>query len=504
MKYKIEEDEYSAEQLIELGRKSPDAFYHIFFPRTVRQPSADFHLEVDAALEDSTARVVLLEMFRDSAKTTRLRLFMARRIAYGLSKTIFFLGASEGHAARSCRWIRKQVEFNKVYSEVFGLRLGSKQNETELEVVSDITGETCWILGTGYTGSVRGINFDDYRPDLIVVDDVVTDENAATQEQREKVIELVDSAVRNSLAPEVDDPNAKMVVAQTPIARGDLTEEMKKDSRVRHLHIPIWTKETLDLPADQQESRWPQRWPTAAVREDKLAASKKNRLSLWIREKEVRLVSPEKRDFRPEWLKQIDIMPTHTRNILSIDPVPPPSEREVAKGLKGKDWEVLAVVGQYGEDYYVKDFEANRGHEPNWTVTKVFELADRHNVVKVVVEGINYQRTLKWILEQEMKRRGKYYHVDVVTGDKRSKYNRIVSTLAGIASSGHLYCRPQHLDFIGQFNDYSDVEHDDYLDAVAQGLSKLINPVLEKGAADYLATVDNPRKYRVPRLRGAP
>lgn len=496
--------ELSADEAVALGAKSPDDFYRMFFARTVRQPSADFHLELDAALESPENRLILAEMFRDSGKTSRLRMWLARRIAYGMSKTIFFLGASEGHASRSVKWIRKQIEFNTPFIATFGLKLGDKRTETELEVYSTITDYRCWVLGSGYTGNVRGINFDDYRPDCIVVDDVVTDENAATPEQREKVIELVDGAIKNSLAPEVDDPNAKMVVTQTPMARGDLTEEMKKDPTVRVISVPIWTEDTLDLPVDKQISRWPERWPTDKMRVEKKTAALKNRLSTFIREKEVRLVSPEKRSFRPEWLQKVDIVPAHSRNILSIDPVPPASEREVAQGLRGKDYEAIVVCSTYGEDYFIRDYEANRGHDPSWTVAKTFELALKYNIEKIVVEGIAYQRTLKWILEEEMRRRQKWYLVEIPKGDKRSKYNKIVSTLNGVASNGHLYCMTWMTDLIQQWEEYPDVANDDILDAVAQGLARLIDPVREIGGDAYLEKL-KAQGYKVPRLGlGAP
>ena len=496
-------ERFTSDELVYLTADNPDLFYQIFFPKTVRQGSASFHLDMDGAMEDPAVRYLLLKMFRGSAKTTRLRMTMARRIALGLSQTIFFIGASEGHATRSVKWIRKQIEVNKLFTGVFGLEPGSKWQEHELEVHNTVTGETCWVLGSGISGSIRGVNFDDYRPDFIVCDDVLTDESATTEEQREKLINLIDGAVRNSLAPPVDDPNAKMVVAQTPIARGDLTEEMEADPQVRTIEVPIWTKETLDSPLDQQESRWPERVTTEEARDKKRAAVKKNRLSIFCREYEVRLVSPEKRAFRDFWIQPLDTMPEITRNVLAIDPLPPPSEREVAKGLVGKDYEALVVVGQRGHDYFIRDYEFNRGHEPNWTVTKFFELAAKHKVFKVVVEAVGYQRTLKWIFEQEMKRRGVYYMIETVA-DKRSKYNKIVSTLSGIASNGHLYCRSDMQDLIAQFIDYPEVQHDDILDAAALGLSRLIDPVMELGADDYMATVANPERYRVPRLRGSP
>lgn len=499
--YKIGEENYSPEELVRLGADNPDLYYQLFFPKTVRHSSAPFHLELDAALENPNARFVHARMFRGSAKTTRLRMYTGRRIAYGLSHTILYVGASEGHAARSIKWLRRQIEVNKVFSGVFGLTPGAKWQETELEIRSKITGETCWVLGAGITGNVRGINFDDYRPDLIILDDVLTDENTATKEQRDKVNDLILGALVESLAPETDDPNAKIAFAQTPFNLEDASFLVEKSDRWKVLTIPCWTDETMDSPTEQQNSRWEERIPSTTLRAAKRDAARLNKLSTWIRENEVRIVSSETRAFKSEWLQVIDIMPEYTQNILAIDPVPPPSDREVAKGLVGKDYEVLGIIGRQNENYFLKEYVQNRGHQPSWTIAEFFRLAQKYRILKVVISAIAYEKTLKWILDQEMKRKQLYFWIDL-DADKRPKYQKITSTINGLAANGRLYCRPEHTDFIMQFTDYPAVDHDDILDMTATGLSRFINPVLEVGFDNYRAAAG--QKLKIPRPRGCP
>ncbi len=503
MTYQVGEEKYSADDLVRMCAGNPDLFYQIFFPRTVRQASAPFHLGLDHALDDPTFRFVHARMFRGSAKTTRLRMYTARRVAYGLSHTILYVGASEDHASRSVKWLRRQVEVNRALTGVFGLRQGSKWHETELEILNDVTNETCWVLGAGITGNIRGINFDDYRPDLIILDDVLTDENAATPDQRRKVVDLILGALKGSLAPEVEDPNAKMVFLQTPMHGEDASARAKASGQWKTLEIPIWTDETLDVPIEQQESRWPERYPSAAVRADKQAAANDNELSTWIREYECRLVAKEELAFRPEWLQIVDIMPEHTWNVLAVDPAPPPSDQALAKGLVGNDFEAVGVVGHLDGNYYLKEYGVSRGHDPSWTLAKMFELGIRHRIVKVVIEGVAYQRTLKWIFEQEMRRRQIWFPVEVITGDKRRKYHRIVGTLKGVASQQRLFCRRDHTEFIEQFTTFSSersIPNDDVIDMVAIGLSRLVNPVMEMGADAYSAQLATHGRYKVPQI----
>jgi predicted phage terminase large subunit-like protein len=494
-----DETELPIGEVVKLCAIDNDLYCRTFFPKAFRQKSPLFQKEVWSDLEDTRKRYVNQIIFRGGAKTTLSRAFTSKRIAYGMSKTILYVGASEGAAVRSSTWLRRAVERNRKWAGTFGLIPGGKWTDTEFEIDSVVNRATVWCLFVGITGNIRGINFDDYRPDLIVLDDILTDENCATEEQREKVNDLIQGALRGSLAPVVDEPNAKMVMLTTPQNKADAAHKAEKDPMWTTIRIPVWTDETLTLPVNQQVARWPERQSTEEWRAEKLSYMSRNELSKFLREYEVKLVSKENSAFLPEWLKNYDIAPA-TTNVISIDPVPPPSDRELAKGLAGKDHEVIQAWGRRGDDYYLLESASSRGHQPDWTTATALGMALRHRVTQIVVEGVAYQRTLKWILEQEMQRRRIYYIVNAVT-DKRPKYARITSTLVGLASQGKIHINNAlHSEFALQFESFPNGEHDDLLDAAAMALTVLSNPFAagqtdEHGFAEVL-----PFK----RARGAP
>lgn len=483
-------------ELIKLCAVDSDLFAHTFFPKATRQKSPPFSKQIWASLENPKRRLLNIEAFRGSAKTTRLRIFTAKRIAYGISRTILYVGASESHAVRSIQWLRSQIEPRLMgdgslrptpFASTFGLRPGKKWQEHEIEVFHGIDVHPIWILGVGITGNIRGINFDDYRPDLIVVDDVLTDENAQTQEQCNKINDLVMGALANSLTQE--EVSAKLVMLNTPISPFDVCQKAKESSEWYSEHYGCWTADTENLPVEQQESSWPELFPTAQLRERKINATLDNRYSIFAREMECKLVAAESLSFRPNWLRyyEPDQLPKGMQCVLVIDPVPPPSEKASAKALAKKDYESIAVVGRSKGEYYLLDYAMSRGHDPNWTVAKMFELGMRYRVLRVVVESVAYQRVLKWLLEKEMQRRGIYFATKDTGNDRRPKFVRIVTSLSGVASQGHLWCRKEHSDFILQFQGYGPgyKGHDDVLETVAIGVSELTNPYLELGATDY-------------------
>lgn len=470
-------NEVAVNELINLGAVDSMFFGKTFFPKTARQDSPPFHGEVWSIL-DGPDRYINIQVFRGGAKTSMLRMFTAKRIAYGLSRTILYIGKSEGHAVRSVRWIRRQVEFNHLYSQVFGLRPGAKWQDSECEIYHGVDEHPIWLLGVGITGSIRGVNFDDYRPDLIVVDDVVDEENSATPEQRQKVNALLYGAVKESLAPRSESPTAKLVALQTPLNKEDYSTLALKDPEWRSARFGCWTAATEALPLEQQESIWQSRYSSEELRNEKMAAIRRNQLSIFLREKECKIVSPETSAFRLEWLQYYDVVPEQMVIVMAIDPVPPPSDAQIAAGLKNKDFEVLSVVGRYKGDYYLLEYSMKRGHEPSWTIAEFFRLAEKWRPRKVRVEAVAYQRTLSWLIKQAMEQRRRYFVIDD-KADNRKKLTRIVDGLSGIASEGHFHVRKEHSAFITQFGEYPDSSHDDLLDATATAVTELSESAYE-------------------------
>jgi predicted phage terminase large subunit-like protein len=470
-------------ELVKLCAVDSELYAKTFFPKTFRQESPSFAKELWSPLEDSAARLVNILAFRGSSKTTRARTFASKRIAYGISRTILYVGASERDAIRSVQWVRTQVERNNFWRQTFRLRPGRKWEETQIEIEHEGFGHTIWLLAAGITGSLRGINFDDYRPDLIIGDDVQTDEMAASLEQRDKIEDLMLGAVKNSLASTIDEPNAKLVMLNTPQHKDDVTQKALSDPQWVSRVIPCWTKETMDLDVDKQMSAWEAGHPTQELRADKKAHIARNKLSVFSREKECRLLSAETAQFRPMWLniREPGIKPQGCYSVLAIDPVPPPSERAKAKGLRGNDWEAHYVWGRHNGEYHLLDCDRSRGHEPSWTIATAFRLARQYRVSRIVVDAVNYQKTLKWLLEQEMKRRGVYYTV-IPVDDKMQKFARITSVIGGLASQGLLWSGAEFTNFIQQFNDYGPTYggNDDDIDASALALQDISNPYLER------------------------
>jgi predicted phage terminase large subunit-like protein len=488
----------SIAEAVKLGAVNNEIYCRTFFPRTFRQASPPFQRDLWQTLDDPAVRCVNEQIFRGGAKTTLSRTFASKRIAYGVSKTILYIGASEGAAARSGKWIRRQVERNKLWSGTFSLVPGVPWTDTEFVIEHNTLGESIYVLCAGITGNVRGINFDDWRPDLIILDDILTDENCATKEQRDKINNLVHGALAKSLAPVVDEPNAKICMLVTPQHKEDASHLVENSEIWRTIKVGCWTPETALKNVDEQISIWPERLPTAQLRAEKRDAARLNQLSTFSREMEVRLTSRETADFRSEWLNYYAVAPKGMTTILSIDPSPPPSDSQLARGLIGKDPEVIHVWGRHGQDYYLLESRSAVGETPDWTITNAFELALKYRPVSWVVETVAYQRTLKWLLEKEMRKRRIYWQIVPFVGG--NKYAGIRAAFSGLASHGHIHVRAEHTEFVSQFETFPSCDHDDELDAGRVAVGALYNPFAAVGGDE--ATSAEVEEINV--VRGAP
>lgn len=446
----------SAEDAVKLSAHSLVAFGQIFFPKTLRQQSPEFHHEMSSIMLDTNSRLIGFEVFRGSAKTTIARLGPMHRVCYALGNTGMAVGLSQAHAIRTVRWIKKQIEFNPRLVQTFGLKKGTKWTDEWIEVINERFGTTYNLIASGITGNIRGLNIDDYRPDYIMVDDPCDEENTATPEQRAKTDEAIFSGLVNSLAPKSEAPLSQLVLLQTPINDEDVISKAKRDPTFRCVSYGCFN--------EAGESRWPARWTT-----DELVAMKqgfigRNQLQLWMREMECKIIDASLSAFRAQWLVMWDVLPDDMDFIIVVDPA--------SSEAKTADDSAVGVLGFWKDEVYLVAVTAATGMMPDAITNKIFEYSLEYKTRTVIIETVAYQRILAWYVEKESLARRYYLNVQKFD-DKRKKSDRIVQAFVSIAPYGKFKVHPSHQKFIEQFTGYSETYRGkvDVLDMVAIGIS---------------------------------
>lgn len=452
-------DKIDVEELVSLAAIDPELYARTFFPKTVRQASPYFHREMYAALDDPNSPNVAFRVFRGGAKTTTLRIALSKRIAYGITRTALYASNSLGGSVSSLQWIKSQVEHNYQWAQTFKLKKGRTWREDKIEIFHGIDEIPITVLALGITGQVRGVNFEDYRPDFIVADDLDNEETAGTPEQRNKQQDLFFGALAHTLAPRTEAPLAKLAVAQTPIAFGDIIDTCAKS--------PIWKVSTYGCFDENGNSRWPERFLTSDLRAQKEEAIRLLRHDIWLREMECTLISPELSAFNVSWLQYWDVLPEGMVTYMGIDPAS--SESKTA------DFMAIVIVGFYAGKVFLCDYYAAKGKNPEEISSKFFELAAQWKPRFCVVETVGFQRTLKWFIEREMHTRNFYVPIRGYD-DRRKKWDRIRQAISGRAANRMFYVHKSHHEWIDQYTMYGlrpDL-HDDLLDATAMAMSAVV------------------------------
>jgi len=489
----------SPQEAVELGASSLTKYGKLFFPRTFRQESPPFHADIGAALY-SPARFNAFEIFRDGAKTSLLRVYASQRIAYAISRTIMYVSVSQAHSIFSVRWMRRQVMYNTRWANTFGLRPGKKWTDEWAEIEchlmedADLPGQPVLItlLAMGITGQIRGFNPDDFRPDLIIMDDVLNEENTATVDQRSKIENLIWGALLNSLAPSSEAPFAKAVFLQTPMDKKDAIEKCMND--------PEWNPRRFGVFDENGESRWAERYPTAVLIAAKEAHIRRSQYRLWMREKECKIVAGEEKAIDVTKIKYWDILPERMDKIISVDPAS--SEAVTA------DKHATVALGFKGLDVYVIAHAAAEKNLPDKAVNNFFDMVLLCAPRKGVVESNAYQRVFKWILEQEMQKRHLFVMIEKLEV-KTKNADRIMQTIPGLAAFGHLWLHASMSDIVAQADDYDPAVKDiadDYLTAIANGIIAQ-NPALRLELIENEETGEftmDESEYKPLRVRASP
>jgi len=479
-------------EAVQLGATELTLFGKLFFPRTFRQDSPLFHRQIGAALY-SQQRFNAFEVFRGGAKTTLLRTYAAQRISYAISRTIMYTSVSQMHAAMSLRWVRRQVQYNGKWAQTFGLRKGDKWTDEWLEIYHGVDETPITMLAMGITGQIRGFNPDDFRPDLIIVDDVLNEENTATPDQRKKIEDLLFGALMNSLAPATEAPLAKGVFINTPFNKNDAIEKCLQD--------PEWHGFRYGCFDEKGESIWPARYPTKTLKESKESHIRRGQYSLWMREWECKIVSSIDKAFDTRRLQYWQVLPEYMDVVIGIDPASSDSDKA--------DDHVIVSVGFRGLDCFVLAYHVDKKVMPDAAAHHFFELSMMYPPIRAAVESIAYQRILAWYLETEMQRRRQFVAVDRVQ-DKRKKANRIMQCLMHYVAYGHLWIHPSMSELLTQMDDYDpqvEDQPDDILDAIAIAIVSY-NPQLRAGSyidGEAMTVPDDDSQYGKPlRLVGVP
>ena len=384
-----------------LARSSYDsaAFGKYFFPDTFFVPFVEQHIELIRLLDDPTKRKVNIRAGRGFGKSSIVtRGSMARRIAWRQNRFVLYIGTGETLASQKTENLKRALAKERRLRKYFPtLKFSDPEGmDPEFTKTSWVAYNHTLVMARGCLQPVRGLLYDEFRPDYIVLDDITNTEFVGNEEYRNKQWEWL----RGDVEPAVSryDSNWKIVHIDTVKHEDGLSERLAE--------LPDWTTVTFPLVDADYHSLVPSLITDAEVAEMVESHRKGGTLDVFYREYMCLPIATESASFRQSMFQQYSETSSDFRkrieylqNIVLVDPARTenPSSAESAVVGVGIDRAPGAV--------YVRDIVSER-MSPERLQDEAIEMALRLHSSVIAIETTGLGSWGRWPIENEIRRRG--------------------------------------------------------------------------------------------------
>ena len=213
---------------------------------------------------DKQDRKVLIECTRGLGKSTLMEYLVLYIAAlgelpgFGNVDFIAFLGDSQdGNVKNFTRNILTKIDNSAFLQSLITVQ---RKTDKELELVNT-DGKELDIAGKGMNTNIRGIRYKGKRIDLLICDDVTTNEAMSS----EVIQETININYFNSALPALHPTKHKVFYICTPISERDLATQLKNSGAYRVEHHPLCSK--FPCEPSEYDSIWDDRFPYAFAEE---------------------------------------------------------------------------------------------------------------------------------------------------------------------------------------------------------------------------------------------
>ena len=442
-----------------LAKASHFWFFTIYFHHYIGYSFAPFHQEMFGITEDDLLRLAVIVAFRGSGKSTLMSLSYHIWAITGRQqkKFILIVSQTQTQARLHLANIKRELETNELLKNDIGpfQEIGDEWGSNTI-VLSNFDAR---ITIASTEQSVRGIRHGQYRPDLVICDDVEDLNSAKTREGRDKTANWLTGEIMP-----IGDNDTKIIVVGNLLHEDCLLMRLKKmidDNKLKGIF------RAYPLIDDEDTILWPSKFPNLKAVEDLKRTIGFE--SAWYREYLLKIISDADRLVHPEWIKfydgiekdKKDHMFTATGIDLAI------SQRESA------DCTAMVTAKVFGRrehlEIYIYPNPVNERLTFPQTVSKIESMsATLGRESKIYIEDVGYQQSIIQHLDQ---RNIRCEGVKVGGQDKRSRL-ALVTHL--IEQGKILFPRHGAEELISQLVGFGIEKHDDLVDAFTLLILKIV------------------------------
>ncbi len=308
---------------IAICKQSFYGFFHLYFAHYVKYKTAAFQREIFYLVENKNDKNLFIVAFRSSGKSTILTTAYPLWAILGKQQKKFalLLCQTQSQAKMHMMSLRRELEENVLLKSDLG---PFKEESNEWGISSVVFSKINSRITVASTEqSIRGLRHNQYRPDIIICDDVESIASTRTREGRQKTHQWLTGEVIPA-----GDKNTRLIVVGNLLHKDSLLMRLKEDLERNKINGIFKEYPLFD---DNGIVAWPGKYPS-----EKDIEKEKRRVGdeiAWQREYLLQIIPNTEKIVNPKWIKKYRKMPSfdssnYKGTYVSIDPAV--SEKEDA------------------------------------------------------------------------------------------------------------------------------------------------------------------------------
>jgi len=455
----------------ELARQSLIWFAKIYFSKYLFYKTAPFQKEIYKILQDDDNDLLdEIIAHRGSAKTTMAMLFYPIWAMINRRKHhIVLISDTFSQVKDHIYNLKNELESNTRLIKDFGpfdvkMETGKKEEWQKSSMI--IPNYDVKIVGKSTGQRIRGTRYKQYRPDVIVIDDIEDLEMVRTKEQRDKTHRWL----TGSVIPAGEKDRTKKVLIGNLLHKDAIMNRIKKEIQEGKRNGRVFEFPIMD---SKGEILWKGKYPDMKA----IEAEKKNvsggtmiGMRAWQREYMLKLVPEEGQIIKDEWIQYYDSVPDDIIVFRGTGV-------DLAISKKASADYTAMVSGKLAEEkekpkVYVMPNPVNErlsGFETTERARRVsLGLGDNENLTPLWVEDVAYQR----MQVEAMIKAGLPATSIKVSTDKRA---RLMTISSYVENGTVVFPRKGCEDLLLQLTGFGVEAHDDLVDAFVYMVQGLMN-----------------------------
>ncbi len=489
-----------------LGGKSPQAFAEVYLKANCSEPYSTTHLEIFQKLLDMTSRRkarLAIAAPRGHAKSTIISLvYVLWCVLYDKERLILIASNTQEQAVNLLKDIKHQLKNNPlIISDFPEICSGPKPKPWRDNKIQLPNGAMICVYGASQ--NPRGLKHDKDRPGLIICDDLENEEQAESEEQRDKLSSWFSRTLLNTGHPDTNVVAIGTILHQDSLL-ATLVDRQRKPGwgRMKYRavkqfssHPQLWEKWVSIFRANDDyhgrsgpdaakayyEANHQQMlegtdvlWPERESYYDLMVMRETEGLRSFRSEKQNEPIDPQLCIFSEETLvfwddeyrdlqHLIESIGSRARFFGSCDP-------SMGKSRKG-DYTAIVILLQDFRSKINYVIAADLSHSsPSSAIDKIVEYARMYPFRRFAIESNNFQQLMVEDLKRHVVQHNRRLRIHEITS-RSNKQSRIASLEPYVTQGNLRFCR-KHALLLGQLIQFPLAKNDDGPDALEMAMQE--------------------------------